>query len=101
MSEILDEENAIVLAAVTKMVEYGSLCGQNSDDGKESDEEYEEGLKLFKLLKAYRKKADLTTAELEALLSCLRDLSDEETFPSISPLVGQTLSIQFRRGSTG
>ena len=101
MSEILNEENAIILAAATKMVEYGSLCGQNSEAGEESEEEYEEGLKLFKLLKAYRKKDDLTTLELEALLSCLRDLSDEDTFPSISPLIGQTLSIQVRRGATG
>lgn len=94
MSSILDEENAIVIASATKMVELGSLCGQNNVDGEESDENYEEGKKLFKLLKAYRKKDDLEENELSALLYCLRDLSDEDSFPTVSPLVGQELLIQ-------
>lgn len=103
MSVILDEENAIVLAAATRMVELGSLCGQNNIAGEESDEEYDDGFRLFKLLKAYRKKDELDAGELSALLHCMRDLSDEDSFPTTSPLIGQSLvnEIIIRRGATG
>jgi hypothetical protein len=102
MSQILDEENSVVESAATRMVELGYICSQNNIEGEESDEEYEEGFKILKLLKAYRKRDDLDSDELTALLYCLKQFTDEEIIPSASPLVGQPLQVEIiNRGATG
>jgi hypothetical protein len=93
MSKILDEENAIVIAAATRMVELGSLVAQKQAEGEESEDEFIEGQKIMRLLKAYRKKDEFETNELEAVLYCLRNLSNEDSFPTMSPLIGQELII--------
>ena len=102
MSQILDEENAIVVAASERMVELGKLIAQSAVEGIEKPAYYEQAFKLFKLLKAYRKKASFDASELSAVLYCLKKLSDADTFPSTSPLVGQELTfVRYGRGATG
>ena len=92
MSQILNEENAIITAATSRMVELGTSVSQNAAEGIEVPDKFTEGQKIMKLLKAYRKKAEFTDAELEALLYCLRKLSNANSFPTQSPLVGYPLT---------
>ncbi len=93
MSQILSEENAIITLVANRMVTLGSYAGQFVAEGKDAEVYYEDGLKILKLLKAYRKKAEMTAGELEALLYCLKKLSAASEFPTTSPIVGQALSI--------
>lgn len=91
MAEIFQEENAIVLAAAEKMVALGSEAAQRSILGKESKTQEAKGEKILRLLTAYRKKDDLTDAQLESILYCLRQASESNVFPTIDPIVGQNL----------
>ena len=102
MSQILNEENAIIAAATTRMVELGTSISQNAAEGIEVPDKFIDGQKIMKLLKAYRKKAEFDANELEAVLYCLRKLSNANSFPTQSPLVGYPLSITIiQRGATG
>lgn len=92
MSEILTEENAIILAAAQKMVSLGSEASQNYVNGRESKQKEIEGEMILRLLTAYRRKDNLSAAELEAILYDLRKLSGDNVFPTISPLVGQEIA---------
>ena len=91
MAEIFQEENAIILAAAEKMVALGSEAAQRSILGKESKTQEAKGEKILRLLTAYRKKDDLTDAQLESILYCLRQASESNVFPTIDPIVGQNL----------
>lgn len=91
MSEILEQENAIILAAAQKMVSLGSEASQRYIAGKESKDKDEQNQKILILLTAYRRKTSLTDAQLESILYDLRTLSEEDDFPSVSPIVGQAL----------
>lgn len=91
MAEIFQEENAIILAAAEKMVALGSEAAQRSIIGKESKTQEAKGEKILRLLTAYRKKDDLTSAQLESILYCLRQASESNVFPTIDPIVGQNL----------
>ncbi len=94
MSEIFEEENAIILAAAEKMVALGSAAAQKYVNGKESKIDDENGQKILELLTAYRQKDNLENPQLESILYELRELSEESIFPTISPIVGQPLSYQ-------
>jgi len=96
MSEILTQENAIILAAAQKMVSLGSEASQKKVIGKESDTEDIQGELILRLLTAYRKKASLSDAQLESILYDLRKLSEESLFPTINPIVGQEIVYYFQ-----
>jgi hypothetical protein len=95
MSEILQQENAIILAAAQKMVSLGSEAAQKAVEGKESKVEDKDGELILLLLTAYRRKASMTDAQLEAILYDLRKLSGEDEFPTVSPIVGQAIVYHF------
>jgi len=101
MSQILNEENAIIVAATARMVVLGTSIAENAAVGIEVPDKFTEGQKIMKLLKAYRKKAEFDANELEALLYCLRKLSNANSFPTQSPLIGQALIIEVETGITG
>lgn len=91
MSEILEEENAIILASVTKMVDTGAEAASRILNGYETKKQDALTDKILKLLTAYRSKAELDEYQLAAILYELRNLSGEDEFPSISPIVGQAV----------
>lgn len=99
MSEILTQENAIILAAAQKMVSLGSEASQKMVDGKEAKQEEIEGELILRLLTAYRRKTSLTDAQLEAILYDLRKLSGENVFPTVNPIVGQEIVYYFNETS--
>lgn len=88
MAEILTEENSIILAATQKMVSEGFAAAQLILNGEEAYIEDESANKILTLLTVYKRKTDLEDKELEAILFCLKDLSEEDVFPTISPVVG-------------
>lgn len=89
MSEILEEENAIISAALTMMVDTGAEGASRIIEGREAKKQDAITDKILKLLTAYRSKAELTEPQLSAILYELRNLSGEDSFPSIDPIVGQ------------
>lgn len=91
MSEVLQQENAIILAAAQKFVALGSEIAQRSILGKESDDLEEHSDKILKYLTVYRKGSSLETKALEAVLYALRDLSESNLFPTVDPIVGQSI----------
>lgn len=91
MSEISQQENAIILAVAEKMVSLGSEISQSNVAGKEAKLKESQFAKIITLLTAYRKRDSLSTAELEAILYCLRTLSEESTFPTVDPIVGNVI----------
>lgn len=93
MTEIRRDENAIILASIQKMISLGTTAAQRLLDGKESRRQIDEGLKIVRLLNAYNAKADLTDAEIDAVLYCLKYTSGTSYFPTTSPIVGQPLVI--------
>ncbi len=90
MAEIFLEENSIVLAAAQKMVSLGTTISERKLDGKEGEKYYTRGQNILRLLTAYNNN-DFNDSELEAVLYCLRDLSEENIFPTINPVLGQEL----------
>lgn len=99
MSEILTQENAIILAASQKMVSLGSSASQKRINGRESSAEDTQGELILRLLTAYRKKIDLSEPQLEAILYDLRKLSESSVFPSVNPIVGQEIVYYFNESS--
>lgn len=95
MSEILTQENAIILASAQKMVSLGSEASQKRVNGRESSAEDTQGELILRLLTAYRKKTSLSEAQLEAILYDLRKLSGSSVFPTVNPLVGQEIVYYF------
>ena len=96
MSEILTQENAIILAAAQKMVSLGSEASQKVVNGREASAEDTQGELILRLLTAYRKKSSLTDPQLESILYDLRKLSEESLFPTINPIVGQEIVYYFQ-----
>jgi len=92
MSEILLEENAIILAAAQKMVSLGSEASQAIIEGNEAKLQDAQGEKILRLLTSYRRKTALDDKQLESILYCLRSLSEDTVFPTISPIVGQDIT---------
>lgn len=92
MSEILLEENSIILASATKMLALGTEASKRMVAGKESKEQDEKGASILTLLTAYRQKSNLGEKQLESLLYCLRGLAEENVYPTINPIVGQLLT---------
>lgn len=112
MANIFEEENSIIVNAVAKMASLGAICSKKArgvddetiDDSSsrgDNEKDYEKAFQLLKLLKAYRKSTDMETAELAALLSCLRTLAEGTIVPSLSPLAGQELQVIYRLGIDG
>lgn len=95
MTEVRNQENAILLAASTKMVALGAEAGEDVFNGIQPDKVIFQARKIFKLLKAYRKKAELDDLQIDAILYALKELSQESEFPTVNPLVGQSLNVQF------
>ena len=89
--EVILQENAIILAASEKMVSLGSEISQNSIEGKDSKEKDAQWTKILTLLTAYRRKAAMDEKQLEAILFCLRDLSEASVFPTVDPIVGRNI----------
>lgn len=92
MSSIRLQQNAILFAAAEKLVSYGSEAAQLLVNGKETKHLTKKGLALITLFQAYKKNVELETEEIDALLYCLRLLSGQSSFPTISPIVGQDLN---------
>ncbi len=92
MSEVINATNAIILAASERMVELGAEAAQRMLVGKDSVEQYTDGHKILSLLRAHVYEADMTDAEKEALLYCLRQLSGASEFPTVEPLVGKGIT---------
>jgi len=88
MSEISQQENAIILAVATKLVTLGSEISQNMINGKESKVKERKWIKIFTLLTAYRKRTSYTEDQLESILYDLRLLSEDSVFPTITSLIG-------------
>lgn len=99
MSEILTQENAIILAASQKMVSLGSSASQKRINGRESSAEDTQGELILRLLTAYRKKIDLSEPQLESILYDLRKLSGANVFPSVNPIIGQEIVYYFNEES--
>lgn len=91
MSEILSNENAIILAASEKMVELGTLGAQRLVSGKEDKLQVDEAWRIMILLRVYQNASELSDDDFEQLLYCLQMLSGETVFPTVSPIVGQEI----------
>lgn len=91
MSEILSNENAIILAASEKMVELGTLGAQRLVAGKEDKLQVAEAWRIMSLLRVYQNASELSDDDFEQLLYCLQMLSGETVFPTVSPIVGQEI----------
>lgn len=91
MSEILSNENAIILAASEKMVELGTLGAQRLVSGKEDKLQVYEAWRIMILLRVYQNASELSDDDFEQLLYCLQMLSGETVFPTVSPIVGQEI----------
>ncbi len=98
MSEVLQQENAIILAVAEKLVSLGSEISQDLIEGKESKVKEKKWIKIFTLLTAYRKRATYSDDQLESILYDLRLLSEESVFPTVSPLVGQPIDYNINNG---
>ena len=94
MSEVSRQANAIVLAASLRLVALGSQASQNLVNGIESKKQFKQAHKILLLLKAYTHAADMDADESDALLYCLKNLSDAYAFPTTNPIVGQALTVQ-------
>lgn len=94
MSEVSIQANAIVLAASTRMVALCTKASQNLVNGIESKKQFKQAHKILTLLKAYTHSADMNAYEADALLYCLKNLSDANSFPTTNPIVGQSLTVQ-------
>lgn len=92
MTEIRSQENAIILAAAQNLVSLGSVGAQLLLEGKESEEQIAKGINLLTVFTAYAKRNDLEDEEIDSLLYCLRSLSEDDYFPTTSPIVGQELN---------
>ena len=92
MTEIRSEENAIIYYSAKKLVDVGVSASKLLVNGKEAKTLIENGKKVLTLLKAYKRKDELSDAELDAILYCLRGLSGQTDFPTMSPLVGKDSS---------
>jgi len=90
MSEILEQENAVVLAAAEKMISLGQTISVNVADGKQAKSQYKQALQILMLLTAYKDNT-FTDDDLEAVLYGLKDLSESSLFPTVNPIVGQEL----------
>lgn len=99
-SEIFREENSIVLAAAERMVALGSEASQRILNGKQTDDQDAIAQSILLLLTAYRQKTNLSTDDLESILYDLRELSGDNSFPTINPIVGQDL-IYLVEGNSG
>lgn len=91
MSEILTNENAIILASSEKMVELGTLGAQRLVAGKEDKLQVAEAWRIMILLRVYQNASELSDDDFEQLLYCLQMLSGESVFPTVSPIVGQEI----------
>ena len=94
MTEVRQQENAIVLAAAERLVSLGNEASQQLVAGKESTKNTKKGNSIITLFEAYAHKSDFTDYEIDALLYCLRSMSDQESFPTTSPIVGKELNVQ-------
>lgn len=92
MSEISNQANAIVLAASTRMVALCQKASENLVNGIESRKQFTQSHKILTLLKAYQHAADMNAYESDALLYCLKQLSDASSFPTTNPIVGQIIT---------
>lgn len=98
MSEILEQENAVVLAAAEKMVSLGQDISERTAAGKQSKDKLSHGLQILRLLTAYKDNT-FNDDDLEAVLYSLRELSEAELFPTVDPIVGQELVYLVEGGS--
>ncbi len=103
MSEILNQENAIILAAAQKLVALSASASEKFIDGDESGAAVDDKKAelIIRLLTAYRKKDNLETNQLESILYDLRKLSGNNVFPTVNPIVGQELQYIINEGSSG
>jgi hypothetical protein len=92
MSEISQQENAIILAAAERMVALGSEAAQRIINGKSAVDQDTQGEEILRLLTVYRNKASLDEKQLESILYELRERSDETDFPATPSILGGTLS---------
>ncbi|MFO0447649.1 MAG: hypothetical protein ACK52I_02975 [Pseudomonadota bacterium] len=96
MSEVRDIENSIINAAADKLVSLGVEGSQLSVAGKESKTQVSQGRKIMTLLKAYRRRSELSDGQVDSILYCLKYLSGQSSFPTSVPLVGKSSSSQIK-----
>lgn len=98
MSEILEQENAVVLAAAEKMVSLGQDISERVAAGKQNKDKYAHGVQILRLLTAYKNNT-YNDDDLEAVLYSLKELSEASLFPTVDPIVGQDLVYLVEGGS--
>lgn len=81
-SEILRAEDEVIEAAETRMVELGAQIAQNMLEGKDSPELCDQGQRIRLLKRAYHD--ELEDKEKEAVLYCLRKLSEAFDVPAVT-----------------
>lgn len=70
------QENTIVVDATLRMIELGTESAQRYAAGMESVRHDKLGGKIYKLLKAYRKRDDLTEVQAETIVEELNRYAD-------------------------
>lgn len=70
------QENSIVVLATQRMVDLGTESAQRCVLGKESKNHDNIADRIFTMLKAYRKRDDLSEKQVEAILWRIKTLTD-------------------------
>lgn len=78
MSEILLKENGVLLAAVQRMLSLGTEASEKHVAGRQSKKEDDRASAIFKLLIAYRQKANLSDKQRESILYDLLNISETD-----------------------
>lgn len=86
--EVFNHEEEILEAADTRMVEIGTEISQRMIDGKDAKALYEHGQRIYTLRHAYR--PELEVKQQEAVLYCLRRLSEKFDLPGLQGSEGIT-----------
>jgi hypothetical protein len=90
MSLIIEEKEGVIWLANQRLVEYGTSASKRRLEGRDPSSDIQEGLKIYRLLKALDHEDQLSEPELEAILYCLRFLAGEfDALPTQIPPQGQ------------
>lgn len=89
MSEILSQENTIILASARRMAELGSEASQAKIAGKDSiaDKKDIEASVILTLLQAYKNSANLSEDDKESILYDLRTAAKLDQRPTVESVI--------------
>lgn len=92
MSEIIANKDAILQAAAEKFVSLGQEGAIRIIGGKNDKVQAEKARRILALFLAYVNVAELSDDDHESVLYALRELSEAEAFPTVSPFIGQRVT---------